>query len=156
MRLLFAVCLLVLPAACVPPGENVAFDVVIATNNSLDFVEPEDLVIQTEEQWCDFWARAHSAHTEPPACDRSVADFGHETVLAVTMGSRATGCFSIAVDEIVTGPGLDAITVFVREQVPGPACICTQSFTSPAQAVVVDNPIAEVDFVRETVALQCE
>lgn len=156
MRALFAICLLLVLVACIPPGEDVAFEPVLSTNYSIDFAEPESLVLRNAEEWCDFWASAHSAQSDPPVCDLSIVDFDYETALAVTMGSQISGCFSISVESIETGQEPTAITVFVQEQVPGAGCLCTQAMTSPAEAVVVDNPIGSVEFVRETVTLQCE
>ena len=156
MRIFLAVSLISVAVACLPPGEEVAFESVLSTNDSLDFIEPESFVVRTADQWCGFWASAHSTHTEPPTCDLGVVDFEQEAVLAVTMGMRPNGCYSISIDRVETGQEPGSITVFVREQVPGAGCFCTHSITSPAEAVVVDNPIGPVDFIRESVTLQCE
>lgn len=157
-RILLATSLLLLAlvGACVPPGEDVPFESVLHRADSLDFMEPESFVLRSAEAWCDFWADAHSSQTEPPACEPGLVDFDHETVLAVTVGSRPNGCYGIAVDAIVTGEEPGSVTVFVREQVPGPGCLCTQAFTSPTEAVVVANPVGSVDFVHEVSTLPCE
>ena len=136
--------------------DNLPFHSIFTSNAlNLEFPEPEDLVIRTEKQWCEFWARAHSARTKPPPCDLGVADFRYEAIVATAIGSRSNGCFGVAVSCIETSRGRGALRVFVRERVPGPRCICTLSLVSPVHAVVVDKPIGRVDFVHEISVLQC-
>jgi hypothetical protein len=134
--------------------DNLPFHSIFASNAlNLEFPEPEDLVIRTEKQWCEFWARAHSAGTSPPPCDLGLADFQSEAVVATAIGNRGSGCFGVSISCIETSRG--ALRVLIRERVPGPGCICTQSLVSPVHAVVVDKPVGLVDFVHETTALEC-
>lgn len=157
VRLLVAILLLNVGIACVPPGQDVEYAVVLSsTRLSLALSVPEELVIRNEEEWCGFWARVHSDQVDPPACDDTVADFEEETILAVALGSAPNGCHAIYVDGIVTGSEVGAMTVFVREVEPGAGCLCTHSFTTPVEAVVVSNPVGSVEFVRESTTLACE
>ena len=136
--------------------DNVPFDAILsASASTFEFPEPEDLVIQTEKQWCEFWARAHSARMSPPPCDLGLADFRHEAIVATAIGNRPSGCFGVSVSCIETSRGRGALRVFIRDRVPGPGCSCTASFVSPIHAVVVDKPVGRVDFVHEISVLQC-
>jgi hypothetical protein len=135
---------------------DVPFDPILSASASpFEFPEPEDFVIRTEKQWCEFWARAHSARTNPPPCDLGLADFRYEVIVATAIGSRSNGCFGVAVSCIETSRGRGALRVFIRERVPGPRCICTLSLVSPVHAVVVDKSVGRVDFVHEISVLQC-
>ncbi len=137
--------------------DNLPFHSIFTSNAlNLEFPEPEDLVIRTEKQWCEFWARAYSAGTNPPPCDLGVADFQSEAIVAAAIGNRGNGCFGVSISCIESSLGRGALRVLIRERVPGPGCICTQSLVSPVHAVVVDKPVGRVDFVHETTVLECD
>jgi hypothetical protein len=148
--------MLTFAVACVPPGTPVDFEVVFeSTVYARDLDGREDLVIRTEEDWCDFWSRAHGAFTEPPPCDNTAADFEVQTILVATMHAPS-GCFNVFFDDVTAGDAVHSLVASVREVAPGPGCMCTMSFTTPMQAIVVANPVSEVSFLREGETLACE
>lgn len=137
--------------------DDVPFDRVLsASATPFEFQEPGDLVIRTEKQWCEFWARTHGTRAVPLPCDLGVADFRHEVILATAIGSRPNGCFGVAISCIETSRGRGALRVFIRDREPGSSCICTQALISPVHAVVVDKPVGRVEFVHESSVLQCD
>ena len=161
MRLLTSFALLVVTCAgvshahpvCEP--DEVDFEVVLMNSLFDIFAEPRDFVIRNEHQWCRFWRDAHAALTDPPECDRSAVDFRHETVIASALGNRPNGCFGVHIGEIRRVEGTRRLTVFVEERTPGRDCLCTQSFISPVQAVVVPARVRWVEFVHETSVVDC-
>jgi len=134
--------------------DDVAFEVVLLQSFPFSFDAPRDFVIRNERQWCTFWRQVHLNLDPAPACDRAAIDFRHELVIASTTGSGPNGCYGVDIPEIkrIRGRG---IRVFVNERIPGPDCLCTLSFVSPIQAVVVSEPVERVEFVHEETVLDC-
>ena len=135
-------------------GADVAFEEVLLGQFSLFYDGPSDLVIRNEGQWCEFWEQAHGNRSEPPPCDLSLVDFRDEAVIASAIGG-SNGCVTINITHIEAGHGRGSLRVFVRDTVPGPFCICTQSLVFPVHAVVVSKPVGRVRFIHETAELQC-
>jgi len=135
--------------ACENP---VPFDSIFLTR-STSFTQPEDLVIRTEEQWCELWARVHAGNWLPP-CDRDLVDFRHEAIVFTAIGGRRNGCFDVSITCIEAIRGRGVLRVFARERAPAPYCVCTRAPTSPVHAVVVDKPVGRVEFVHEVLVPQ--
>jgi len=139
-----------------PCRNDVPFDSILSTSTfRRQFELPEDHVIRTEEQWCEFWARVHADMLPPQPCDLDLIDFRHEAILVTAIGTRHNTCFDASISCIEAIRGRGSLRVFVREQVPRLNCICFRSFVSPIHAVAVDKPVGRVEFVHEVAVLQC-
>jgi hypothetical protein len=74
-------------------------------------------------------------------------------VLVVALGQRATGGFDIRVDSVAQFQG--GTVVYITTTAPGPACITTQAFTQPAEAVRVTQPREPIVFQQRDVLTDC-
>jgi hypothetical protein len=88
--------------------------------------------------------RQHTSNITPPIVLPAV-DFSTQTVIAVVLGSRPTGGYSIRIVEVLP-PGAPGAPIIVRveESSPPPGVIVTQAFTSAFHFVTIprwDGPV---------------
>ena len=112
------------------------------------------LVIESREDFARWYQDLHAHRLPPPAVPR--IDFRQHLVLAVSMGHRSTGGYSIRIaDAALDG---DIIRVSIVERQPAPGTAQTTAVTSPyAIAIVPRGDFAEVSFVGtggQTLAVQ--
>lgn len=108
-------------------------------------------VITTATEWQDFWNDFTGAIVPKP--DLPVIDFTKHMVIVASMGERATGGYTIAIDEVLEeGEGLAARVV---EMSPAPGCVVAPVITAPVTAVVVPRNDGTVVFVEETRTQAC-
>ena len=101
---------------------------------------PTALVIKSEEEWRDLWAR-HAAVRAPTPGPPQIG-FLREMVIAVFAGERSTGGFTVEVTAIDVSSG--TIRVTYRESGPPPDSILTQALTQPYHLVTtprVEGPV---------------
>jgi len=132
--------------------QQVSFEEVEGTTSFLSGIsDRRRLVIEDQDAWLQFWAELQAMVTpvpEPPA-----VDFSTHVVIAATMGQRATGGYSIRIDDISRAG--ERTRVIVVETAPGPTCLTTQAFTAPATAVTVSRPAGTVEFVERNETDSC-
>ena len=80
-------------------------------------------------------------------------DFSSEIVVAVFLGSRPTGGYSVRIADIVREG--DGIRVTAEETQPGPNCVVSQAFTQPFVLVAVTKVPGAVSFDHTTVIQDC-
>lgn len=80
-------------------------------------------------------------------------DFERQAVLAVFMGQRRTGGYSIRVDEVVRDG--DVLKVGVETRSPGADCITTQALTEPYHLVVIPSGAVRAEFQSRNVVVSC-
>ena len=105
-------------------------------------IEGGAVVVHDEVEWGEFWA-LHKAwiFPQPPAFD---VDFDQHAVVAVFAGVRATGGYSIVVDDVVYH-GEDPLAVHATEYQPGAGCIVTLAITHPYQLLLVPREVAAAE-----------
>lgn len=89
--------------------------------------EPGAHVVRTDVEWQQAWDR-HTALVSPKPA-RPLINFGADLVIAVFLGERPTGGFTVTVTAITKRP--DALHVLVEETVPSPDTMVTQALTVP-------------------------
>ena len=100
---------------------------------------PSKSVINNQEDFLELWqGTANSGISRPPV------DFSKETVVAVFMGSKNTGGYSIEIVKIVEQT--DKIIVYVRETSPKPGDAVTLAFTYPQHIVKTEKLTKRVVF----------
>lgn len=144
-----------------PSGEPVTFQMLVEKQNALpvqgqyggyDFTDPKNIVLQTEDEFADFWEVLYGNMTSPPA--RPAVDFSENVVVAVMQGMRPTGGYSIEVKDVTANEG--ALRVSVEATIPGPTCLVTDALTSPYQIVEVSRPAkGKVDFSSTEAIREC-
>jgi hypothetical protein len=118
--------------------------------NSSAIADQERLVIRDTAAWISFWTRMNSnSQPEPP---RPAVDFSKEMIVAVAMGSRATGGFQITMPAArVEG---SALIVEVLSRSPGPSCFVTLAVTHPVDLARVQR-FADVRFEERDIVTNC-
>lgn len=109
-----------------------------------DIVEGTQEVLRDEEAYASFWERLHTDRTPVP--DRPEVDFESKIVVAVVLGQRPTGGYSVGIDEVLTTESGGQIQVRVTETVPGDGCGVTQALTSPYVFVAIEAQNEKVEF----------
>lgn len=109
-----------------------------------DIVEGTQDVLRDEEAYASFWERLHTDRNSVP--DRPEVNFETEIVVAVVLGQRPTGGYSVGIDEVLTTESGGQIQVQFTESVPGDECGVTQALTSPYVLVAIEAQNEEVEF----------
>ena len=106
------------------------------------FDEEDFFVIESEDDWCDFWFLLYPGQSE---CDTSGIDFENEAAIAVALGELPNTCYSAEIVCIYNWPYKDkerTVVEFVEVQ-PAPACICGQMIVQPVHVVKIKKEHAE-------------
>jgi hypothetical protein len=101
-----------------------------------DIVEGTQTVLRDEEVYASFWERLHADRGSVP--ERPSVDFDEEVVVAVVLGQRSSGGYSVAIDEALANDAGSQILVRFTETVPGDECGVTQALTSPYVLATVE------------------
>jgi len=100
------------------------------------------LAVRTEEAWRVVW-KHHRAPLQPMP-ERPFVDFNQEIVIAVFLGERPTGGFTVKIRRIEQR--VHSVHVLVQETVPDPNSMVTQALTSPYHIVRVKRLELPVEF----------
>jgi hypothetical protein len=115
------------------------------------FTAPARLVVRSEGEWREAWARIHETRSPQPALP--AVDFARETVLVAALGARSSGGHGIVVDSVYdTGSELQAV---VRRTSPGAACMVPAALTQPVDAVRIPATTKSVKFVDRDEVRDC-
>lgn len=80
-------------------------------------------------------------------------DFDEKTVIAVVMGQKPTGGYSVSLRQLEVGR--DKIQFLVEELMPSSNCIVTQVITNPYQIIAIDKTEKEISFIGNTIKNDC-
>lgn len=115
------------------------------------FTAPARLVVRSEAEWRDAWARIYQRRMPTPALP--AVDFAREAVLVAALGERPSGGHGIVVDSVYdTGAELQAV---VRRTSPGAGCMTTGALTQPVDAVRIPATSKSVKFVDRDQVNDC-
>jgi hypothetical protein len=98
-------------------------------------------VARTPEEWAALW-NAHNSDKPAPQ-----VDFDREMVVAVFMGSRPTGGYSVQIVSAQEQNG--GLVISYHEASPRPGAITTQVLTFPYHIVAVSKHAGAVSFERK-------
>ncbi|MGC3862262.1 protease complex subunit PrcB family protein [Micromonospora chersina] len=119
---------------------------------SLRAEEPDLFVARTADQWARLWQRMTS-HLSPTPPQPTV-DWSTEMVVVLALGTRATGGYTVEIEEIRAGQ--DTLDVHGREDVPGRTCVVTAALTYPHHAVAVAARNGQARLTLRVVTVECE
>ena len=80
-------------------------------------------------------------------------NFKDKTVIAVVMGQKPSGGYSVSLKQLEVGK--DTIQFMVEEVIPGEKCFVTEALTNPYQIIAIDKTQKEIKFVGNTVVSEC-
>jgi hypothetical protein len=81
-------------------------------------------------------------------------DFTKNDVVAVFMGAKTTGGYSINVDKVIKRK--DALTVAVNETSPAANCVVTQAITQPFQVIKIPKTKQKIVYVFKQRTNECK
>jgi hypothetical protein len=118
----------------------------IAKGAQSDIESPRQAVARTVAEWDALW-RAHTGSgRRGEGSAAPTIDFDRETVVAVFVGSRPTGGFSVAIGSATERDG--TLVVAYHETSPPPGAIAAQVLTFPYHIVAVPKHTGPVTFEK--------
>ncbi len=109
--------------------------------------EKKDHVIDNLIEWETFWWSMDTTQSLPDI------NFSENLVLAIFMGARSSGGYSISVNKIIETNS--ALEVFLKEVSPGQRCGVTMALTQPYTIAVVEKTGKDVQFTTEQEVTEC-
>ena len=103
--------------------------------------------VELDSLWRQMWWQGGEYPVAP------AVDFSRELVVAVTMGERSSGGYTIRVDSVYRSNG--GYEVVVRSESPGASCPVTAALTAPADAVKLPGVTGAIRFREKTVVRDC-
>ena len=101
------------------------------------------IVVKDPKEWETVWSAMVGNRSPKPETPK--IDFGTHMVIAVFMGVRSTGGYSVAITDIADLNGKRVVTV--KTQNPARDAMLTQALTSPYHVVLVAKTSLPVGFV---------
>ncbi len=144
--LLLSLVVLVMACASTAPAEEVSV-VELARGNYSHQSEQAFELVNGQPRLLEIWRNLDGRM--PPAID-----FSEFSVIAVFMGERRTGGYSIMVEKATRVDGRLVVDVVMRA--PGADCFTTQALTQPYHLVVIPAFTGQVVFQPRTVSVSCQ
>lgn len=130
--------------AFVPAPSQLIWETIASGNQATAIREARYQLVQTSEQLISLWSAAHSAQLQQPALPEVFLE--RETIVAIFLGQRSTGGYSVGVVDVVEERG--DLYIDVRLTEPGRGDITTQALTSPWTLVKVLRAGYQVAWIR--------
>ena len=129
-----------------------AFETIdIGDQSGIGGEEPQLFVIETDEEWRDFWFFHRSgviAGSDPPS-----VDFSREMVIAAVDQAEPSGGYRVEITGIEEIEG--RLVVRVSKTIPGPDCIVTAVITQPFHVVRMAKSDLEPELVLSEETVSC-
>jgi hypothetical protein len=117
----------------------------IEKSNTSGIQQFEGAVARSKSEWASLWSRHKAKHRPPPVAP--AVDFSTQQVMAVFLGSRPSGCYSISITAVHRSTA--RLLVTYRESGPPADAFCTQAIVNPAHLVTVARSPLPVVFQAE-------
>lgn len=124
-------------------NQGVKFEMLIASSIG-GYLTPQIKVIKEQESLLDTYSQLNKYRK--PAFSIPTINFEKETIVAVFMGQKNTGGYSVSIVDIVDKG--EKIVVKVKETKPNENEMVTMAITQPFCIVKVDNAAKEMVFVK--------
>lgn len=105
---------------------------------------PKRIVVEDQKGWEEVWSGMEGNRHPKPKTPK--IDFDTHKVIAVFMGRRMTGGYSVKITSIEEK---DKLVVKVKESGPPPGAMVTMALTSPYHVVVIPKADKPVEFINE-------
>lgn len=115
------------PTAFEPPPRDVVYEVVATGQQAIGVRNASYQLLRNREEFSRAWAQAHASLLTPPA--PPVVDPTRETLVAVFMGERPSGGYSVSVRSVAIEQG--DLVVELNFGAPAPGAMTTMALTSP-------------------------
>ena len=140
-------------------GEAVAFESLTSSFVTLDqsgsgndnFEQRENRMFSDQQAFASFWNDLHSNQVPAPAVP--TVDFDSEIVIAVILGLRNSGGYTVNIARIVQQG--DMAGVEVKEESPDATCATASVLTSPYHIVKLERLSGDVRFIDQQEDVSC-
>lgn len=132
-RLLLLLPLLLL-AGCTRPASALEF-VTLARGSHSGITAPAAVLITDQKAWEAHWKRHASTFVPPPPAPP--VDFETASVVALHLGERRTGGYSVAITAVKRTD--EVLTVIAKESRPAPGAVVTMALTQPYHMIRLDR-----------------
>lgn len=128
-----------------PTPTDLTWEVLARGNQAVGFSGSDYQLVTDGTQLLSLWSRAHGSQLTVPQVPR--VDFQRETLVAIFVGTRSTGGYSVNVNQVTEENG--ELYLDVTFGSPAPGAITTQALTSPWIMVRVLRSGYEVAWLRD-------
>jgi len=111
---------------------------------ALDFPRG-NYIINSQEQWNELFG---ATEISPEV------DFDEKTVIAVVMGQKPSGGYSVSLKQVELQDG--KIEFLLNESIPGENCFVTEALTNPYQIIAIEKTDKDISFMGNTVEESCQ
>lgn len=132
-------------SAFTPAPSELVWETVASGNQAPSVRSARYVLVTARDQLISLWTAAHSAQLQQPALPPFSPE--RETLVAVFLGQRSTGGYSVSATRVVEERGELYLDVEITE--PGPGMITTQVLTSPWLIVKVLRGGYQVAWIRD-------
>ncbi|NEQ28599.1 MAG: protease complex subunit PrcB family protein [Microcoleus sp. SIO2G3] len=116
----------------------------IARGANSGYQTPSQMVIDNREEWADIWQLHASDIIPPPPVPR--VDFTDDQVVAVFMGEKRTGGYSVEILTVETKSSLEddqtSLVITVAYRQPKPGDIVQEVITYPYHIITIPQLVA--------------
>lgn len=116
------------------------------TNTEIE--REQQKIIKSPEEWSDLWTEMFPTEMIAPA-----TDFSKKDIIAVFMGRRNTGGYSIKIKEVIDKE--EYIEIHVEEYSPSENCFVTQVLTNPYNIIEIQKFEKEAKFIFNEKKIDC-
>jgi hypothetical protein len=109
------------------------------------------VVIRHHDMWIMYWMGILGSHRPIPPLPE--VNFREEMLVVASMGTRATGGYTISIDSVSVVR--DTLRVVVRERRPGRRCGVTGALTAPVALARLERTELPIAFVSRTTVRNC-
>src|SRR5437899_1704963 len=105
---------------------------------------PKQEVIKDQAAWEKFWNAHHAKAKSAPKLP--AVDFGKEMIIAVTMGRKNSGGYSVEITGVAAAA--NRLRVSVKQTLPKPGAMVITALTAPFHFVAVPKSDLPAEFVE--------
>jgi hypothetical protein len=106
--------------------------------------KPKHMVAKDQKAWEEIWSGMNGNISPKPETPK--IDFDRQMVIAVFMGTRNTGGYSVKITRIESN---GTLMVWVKQSSPPPGMMVTEALTAPYHAVVVPKSDKAIDWGKQ-------
>ncbi|MBI4859291.1 MAG: protease complex subunit PrcB family protein [Candidatus Riflebacteria bacterium] len=147
------------PVPTLPPGPGGLESIVLEAEHPIKYPQPGCFVVTGHAQWCKLFGvtlpspggpvyYANDPGFRAPDSDVPRVDFTRSLVLAVSLGIKRTGGYSVRITRVGRIPGQGIIVARAEIVEPGPGGIVAEVVTMPGHAVVIPRTPGRVQFQK--------
>ncbi len=129
-----------------PPGSGPEIEFETLLEGSSAVLEPGIMIIGDQEALTLLYEQLGESNLPQ-------VDFAKNIVVGVFEGEQPRGGFDLEVEEVLALP--EGLAIFLRETIPGSACLTTQAISAPFEIVSIPKISQDIFFAVTPVIAEC-